>query len=313
MPENTDEFHKTAWYNALMHKGISVKAELSLLFVPSAQDGGMEISMAKYFRGESNYNVHYEVDIKDLSPLKKVMCILCFILWIPFAGFLFIPGMLKLGVVGLIAIGTLYIPFVCIYVPDLRGRQRTVPYILMSIGILGEIGYLLASAYIERHGFTLDVMVLICCVPIFLGFSIPGICMSVAGIKRNRKWKIYNRSVMATVVEYKKLSKRTFSFDNEVPGLNNPANQTIVYSPVIQYYADGRIYTGEVDSYFGKSQVPAVGEQIEIHVNPTNPNDFILQMQSGGMLIGMGISFIVVSIVAVIMGTVVIALTRMMF
>lgn len=258
--------------------------------------------MAKYFRGEYNFNAHYEIPFKDLPPLKKFLTVLCFILWIPFAVMLFIPEMRRIGIAGLIAAFGIYLPFICMYVPGMKGRERFAPCVIITIGVLGEAGYLLAASYVESHGFTMGLLAAICCIPIFLCFFIPGIGMLIAGTKRNKKRRLYSRTVMATVVDYKRQAVGIHLSRNIAPGVNNPMDQSVVFSPIIQYYVDGQLYTGETGSYFGAGQVPALGQQTEINVDPENPNNFIMRLQSGGMLVGMGISFIAVSLLAVVIG-----------
>lgn len=248
--------------------------------------------MANYFFGES-HNAKVTVTFKDLTPLKKLLSVLLFVLWIPFAAFLFVPGLFQLGVAGLIAYG-IYIPAACIYIANLRGRQRIAPYILIAIGVLGEAGYLLVSAYLQTHKFTVQLLVAVVCIPIFLGFFIPGICILVIGIKRNKKWKTYSRTVMATVTEYKAIATKLIG--EVAPGIHNPINGTKIYSPILQYELDGKTYRAESDSYFGKSQLPPVGQQLEIHVNPANPNDYIMVLYQRGMLIAGGIAFLAVSL-----------------
>lgn len=264
--------------------------------------------MANHFRGES-VNTHVTVDWKDISLLGKIMVILCLVLFLAFCGLLFVPGMRKVGIAGLIA-WFIFLSVTCIYVGKLRGRQRIVPYILIAVSLLGEAGYLLVSAYVEKNGFTMGMFALIVCMVIFAGFFIPGICILAAGINRNKKWKTYSRTVMAAVVSYKNITTGMFEFDDIAPGLNNPVNNTTVYSPVIQYDVDGKTYTGETDSYFGSSQLPAVGQQIEIHVNPVNPNDFIMDLQKGGFFIAFGIMFIVVSLLPLFIAAVIVVLSN---
>lgn len=265
--------------------------------------------MANHFRGES-VNTRVTVDWKDISFLGKIMVILCVVLFFVFIGLLFVPGMGKAGIAGLIA-WFIFLSLTCIYVGKLQGRQRIAPYILIAAGILGETGYLLVSAYVEKNGFTIGLLVLICCTVIFAGFFIPGICILAAGIKRNRKWKTYSRTVMAAIVSYKNITTGMFEFDNIAPGLNNPVNNNTVYSPVIQYDVDGKTYTGETGSYFGRNQLPAVGQQIEIHVNPANPNDFIMVLQKGSFFIVFGLIFVVIGLVALFIAASIAVLVKM--
>ncbi len=71
---------------------------------------------------------------------------------------------------------------------------------------------------------------------------------------------------MATVTEYKAIAIRLIG--EVAPGIQNPINDTKIYSPILQYELDGKTYRAESDSHFGKSQLPPVGQQLEIHVNP---------------------------------------------
>lgn len=224
--------------------------------------------MASFFRGES-VNVYFEADFRTLSPLKKTAILLAFILWIPFALLLFLPELFSVGLAGLIACGFIFLPFVCIYVAELHGKQRTAPYIFIVIGLLGELGYFLVSLYLRKYGFTLELLTLIVCIPVFIGFFFPGIAAIVIGRKRNKKWNTYSRSVTGAVV-----------------------NSTL------QYEINGCIYRQALDPYFDEYELPPEGEQMELHVDPKNPNAFLMSVQKGGFLIAFGISFLVVSVLA---------------
>lgn len=250
-----------------------------------------------YFRGESNFNVSNSVNLKDLSFPKKIAVFLWFFLWIPFTIMIFSPHLTRFGIMGLIAGYAIYFPASLIYVFHLQERQRTVPLILILIGIIGEIGFVLCYMYYERYGFTPLLHITIVCVPIFLGFLIPGICMLVCGLKRRRIWKAFDKTVTATVTGYKEGTVGIYHEHYARPSMRH-AN---VYSPMIEYEINGIPYSGEIESYFGESQLPPVGGQLEIHVSRTNPHDFILQLQKGGMFIAFGISFIAVALLAAVL------------
>lgn len=257
--------------------------------------------MARHFRGEADFQYHYSVKWKDLSPKKRAAVLSCVVFGLFFLGILMLTSRYLIGAAGLTAVIFWYLPLVTVYVAKLKGRQRMVPALMAVIGLAGEAGLFLGAAYLVRHGVTPVFLVLLCGIPLVLGFSISGACLFAAGMRRKKKWKTYSKPILATVVDYKVSVSGVLTPDEIRTGIYGTRGKARILSPILRYTVGNETYEGETESYFGENQVPQVGEQMEIHVNPVRPEEFLLELQRGGMLTGLGILLLVMGLV-ILMG-----------
>ena len=258
--------------------------------------------MSNYFYGEYGANYRKSVALKDLSPVQRILGCLIFILPVLSIVMIFIPATRWIGIGAVIASAFIYIPIACISVFAIPKKSRLVPYILVSVGIVGLAIYLFLVWYFINYEFNVTVILGTAMAILFLVFLLVGIGILRTGIIRNRKWQEYSIVTQATVTGYRNIHTNMFAFDNIQPGLNNATDQSTLYSPLFEYSVNGIPYKGETTSYFSLQQLPPVGGTMEIHVNRANVKEFALKIQKGSMYITTGIMFIVVSLVVLLVG-----------
>lgn len=235
--------------------------------------------MEEKYEKEENLEYENEIEEEKINPIKRIKSFLIIIYFIASFICCTIPG------IGLISFGQLFLLFGIIAVYNIEGKIKIVglPFILVGLScIIIPILNKINSENIIITSFDtwfpivgLIVMLIAGIVQLTIGLN------AKKGKERNCTFK-----VLATISKYEEYL--------------DPEDRKIMYTPIYSFTYDKKQYEVSQASYSSVEKFP-IGNSIEILIDPSNPNDFIMKgFASYKLLIIMGYGFIIPSIIALV-------------